>query len=55
VPVGTQWAPDHRQPDWPDRRRAQQLHLDVMVDDLDLDLDLARCQVLGRGRTVGGR
>ena len=29
-----QLAPDHRPPDWPDPRRPQQVHLDVMVDDL---------------------
>ncbi|MBV9823380.1 MAG: VOC family protein [Actinobacteria bacterium] len=30
-----QLAPDHRAPDWPDPERPQQLHFDVMVDDLD--------------------
>ena len=29
-----QLAPDHRPPDWPDPQRPQQVHLDVMVDDL---------------------
>ena len=29
-----QLAPDHRTPDWPDPQRPQQVHLDVMVDDL---------------------
>lgn len=28
-----QLAPDHQPPDWPDPRRPQQVHLDVMVDD----------------------
>ncbi len=32
---GFQLAPDHRPPTWPDPERPQQLHLDVMVDDLD--------------------
>jgi catechol 2,3-dioxygenase-like lactoylglutathione lyase family enzyme len=30
-----QLAPDHQPPDWPDPKRPQQFHLDVMVDDLD--------------------
>jgi catechol 2,3-dioxygenase-like lactoylglutathione lyase family enzyme len=30
-----QRAPDHQPPRWPDPDRPQQLHLDVMVDDLD--------------------
>lgn len=29
-----QLASDHRPPDWPDPQRPQQVHLDVMVDDL---------------------
>jgi catechol 2,3-dioxygenase-like lactoylglutathione lyase family enzyme len=30
-----QRAPDHQPPRWPDPRYPQQIHLDVMVDDLD--------------------
>ena len=30
-----QRAPDHVPPQWPDPARPQQLHLDVMVEDLD--------------------
>lgn len=30
-----QLAPDHLPPTWPDPERGQQIHLDVMVDDLD--------------------
>jgi catechol 2,3-dioxygenase-like lactoylglutathione lyase family enzyme len=30
-----QLAPDHRAPTWPDGAVPQQMHLDVMVDDLD--------------------
>jgi catechol 2,3-dioxygenase-like lactoylglutathione lyase family enzyme len=30
-----QLAPDHQPPQWPDRERPQQSHLDVMVDDID--------------------
>jgi catechol 2,3-dioxygenase-like lactoylglutathione lyase family enzyme len=30
-----QLAPDHEPPDWPDPHRPQQMHLDVMVEDLD--------------------
>ena len=33
--VAFQLAPDHQPPRWPDPDRPQQLHLDVMVDDLD--------------------
>jgi catechol 2,3-dioxygenase-like lactoylglutathione lyase family enzyme len=33
--VAFQRAPDHQQPRWPDPRFPQQVHLDVMVDDLD--------------------
>jgi catechol 2,3-dioxygenase-like lactoylglutathione lyase family enzyme len=32
---GFQLAPDHRPPRWPDPDYPQQMHLDVMVDDLD--------------------
>jgi len=30
-----QLAPDHRPPRWPDPSRPQQIHLDVMVEDVD--------------------
>ena len=30
-----QLAPDHQPPRWPDPQYPQQMHLDVMVDDLD--------------------
>lgn len=33
--VAFQLAPDHQPPEWPDPRRPQQIHVDVMVDDLD--------------------
>jgi catechol 2,3-dioxygenase-like lactoylglutathione lyase family enzyme len=33
--LGFQRAPDHQRPQWPDPTRPQQMHLDVMVDDLD--------------------
>jgi catechol 2,3-dioxygenase-like lactoylglutathione lyase family enzyme len=33
--LGFQLAPDHRAPTWPDGAVPQQMHLDVMVDDLD--------------------
>lgn len=33
--IAFQLAPDHRPPQWPDPDRPQQLHLDVMVDDVD--------------------
>ena len=40
-----QRSPDHRRPHWPDADRPQQMHLDVMVD----DLDQAEAAVLGLG------
>ncbi len=33
--VAFQLAPDHQPPRWPDPSRPQQVHLDVMVDDVD--------------------
>jgi catechol 2,3-dioxygenase-like lactoylglutathione lyase family enzyme len=47
-----QRAPDHRAPEWPDPEHPQQVHLDVMVD----DLDTAAEQVvrLGGRRLAGG-
>ena len=32
--IAFQLAPDHQPPAWPDPHRPQQVHLDVMVDDL---------------------
>src|SRR5918911_1470173 len=40
-----QLAPDHVPPQWPDPRFPQQVHLDVMVD----DVDEAEQQVLALG------
>jgi catechol 2,3-dioxygenase-like lactoylglutathione lyase family enzyme len=33
--LGFQRAPDHRPPAWPDPASPQQMHLDVMVDDVE--------------------
>ena len=33
--VAFQFAPNHRAPRWPDPEYPQQVHLDVMVDDVD--------------------
>jgi catechol 2,3-dioxygenase-like lactoylglutathione lyase family enzyme len=33
--LGFQLAPDHQPPQWQDPRYPQQIHFDVMVDDLD--------------------
>ncbi len=33
--IAFQLAPDHHPPRWPDPRWPQQVHLDVMVDDVD--------------------
>ncbi len=45
VRLAVQHAPDHVPPQWPDRTRPQQLHLDVKVD----DVDEAERQVLALG------
>ncbi|TRW43859.1 VOC family protein [Georgenia yuyongxinii] len=45
--IAFQRAPDHQPPRWPDPRYPQQIHLDVMVD----DLKTAHAQVL----TLGAR
>jgi catechol 2,3-dioxygenase-like lactoylglutathione lyase family enzyme len=46
-----QLAPDHRAPTWPDAAVPQQMHLDVMVD----DLDQGDAEVLALGaRPLGG-
>jgi catechol 2,3-dioxygenase-like lactoylglutathione lyase family enzyme len=46
-----QLAPDHRPPTWPDAGVPQQMHLDVMVD----DLDAGDAEVLALGaRPLGG-
>jgi catechol 2,3-dioxygenase-like lactoylglutathione lyase family enzyme len=42
-----QLAPDHQPPRWPDPGYPQQMHLDVMVD----DLDAAEAAVLALGAT----
>ncbi|WP_353510662.1 VOC family protein [Intrasporangium sp.] len=48
-----QLAPDHRPPTWPDPSVPQQVHLDVMVDDVAaataLVLDLGATKLPGRG------
>ena len=50
--VAFQLAPDHRPPTWPDPASSQQMHLDVMVD----DVEAAQPQViaLGARRLDGG-
>jgi catechol 2,3-dioxygenase-like lactoylglutathione lyase family enzyme len=46
-----QLAPDHVAPRWPDPAHPQQMHLDVMVD----DVDAAQARVLALGATrLGG-
>src|SRR3954453_9305343 len=49
--LGFQRAPDHRAPTWPDPAVPPQMHLDVMVD----DVEAAAPQVLALGATrLGG-
>jgi Glyoxalase-like domain len=43
--IAFQRAPDHQPPQWPNPHRPQQLHLDVMVD----DVDAAEARVLALG------
>jgi catechol 2,3-dioxygenase-like lactoylglutathione lyase family enzyme len=47
-----QFAPDHRAPQWPDPAHPQQIHLDVMVDDLATAAPKVRA--LGARRLEGG-
>lgn len=47
-----QLAPDHRPPQWPDPAHPQQVHLDVMVDDLEVADPLVRA--LGARPLSGG-
>jgi len=34
--IACQLAPDHQPPRWPDPQRPQQVHFDVMVDDVEV-------------------
>jgi catechol 2,3-dioxygenase-like lactoylglutathione lyase family enzyme len=45
--IAFQYAPDHKQPRWPDPEFPQQFHLDVKVD----DVDVAERRVLALGAT----
>ena len=47
-----QLAPDHRAPQWPDPAHPQQVHLDVMVD--DIDAAEPKVLALGARRLDGG-
>lgn len=47
-----QRAPGHEAPSWPDPRSSQQVHLDVMVD--DLDAAAAAVVALGASRLADG-
>ena len=47
-----QLAPDHRAPQWPDPAHPQQMHLDVMVD--DLAAAAPKVLALGARRLAGG-
>lgn len=47
-----QLAPDHRPPAWPDPERPQQVHFDVMVDDVDAAAPMVLA--LGARRLPGG-
>ena len=50
--VAFQLAPDHQPPQWPDPERPQQMHFDVMVD--DLGAAEPRVLALGARRLSGG-
>ena len=49
--LGFQLAPDHRAPSWPDPAVPQQMHLDVMVE--DVDAATPRVLALGARRLEG--
>ena len=48
-----QRAPDHEPPDWPDPAHPQQMHLDVMVD--DVEAAVPEVLALGARRLDGGQ
>lgn len=50
--IAFQRAPDHRRPTWPDPAVPQQMHVDVMVD--DVAAADARVLALGAQRLSGG-
>lgn len=50
--IGFQLAPGLRPPQWPDPTRPQQMHFDVMVD--DVEAAGPRVQALGARRLPGG-
>ena len=50
--IGFQLAPDFQPPQWPDPGRPQQMHFDVMVD--DIDAAEPRVLALGARRLAGG-
>jgi catechol 2,3-dioxygenase-like lactoylglutathione lyase family enzyme len=50
--IGFQLAPDHQPPRWPDPDRPQQMHFDVMVD--DVAAAEPRVLALGARRLPGG-
>jgi len=50
--IGFQLAPDFQPPQWPDPGRPQQMHFDVMVDDVDAAEQ--RVLALGARRLAGG-
>jgi catechol 2,3-dioxygenase-like lactoylglutathione lyase family enzyme len=50
--IGFQLAPDHQPPRWPDPRWPQQMHFDVMVD--DVEAAEPRVLALGARRLAGG-
>lgn len=41
--LGFQRAPEHRPPTWPSPGSSQQIHLDVMVEDLEAADEAVRC------------
>lgn len=45
----SRWTP----PDWPDPRHPQQLHLDIRVDDIDIDVAEREVLALGARRLPG--
>ena len=51
--LGFQLAPDYRRPTWPDPAVPQQIHLDVMVE--DVEEATARVRELGATQLAAGR
>ena len=49
-----QQVSEYNRPQWPDPQRPQQAHLDILVDEDDMDAEAARAVALGASQLGGG-